>query len=274
MWSLKAWQGRFVDRALPAGERLRAYAGWCDAVEGNTTFYATPARETVASWAAQTSPSFRFVVKLPKTVTHERRLTDVDLGAFWHAMEPLGPRAHAYWIQLPGSFGPGDLSVLETFLRRLPAPLPYAVEVRHRDFFAEPGPLQAVLEKAGAEWIPFDTTKFFARPPASDAERDAWTKKPRMPLRTTAVTDRPIIRYLGRDDPAATVAGWQPWVPIVADWLREGRSPTVFLHTPDNADAPSLARQFHDDVRAILPSLQPLPTPAPLTSPDEPPTLF
>jgi uncharacterized protein YecE (DUF72 family) len=273
MWSLKAWQGRFVDRALPAGERLRAYAGWCTAVEGNTTFYATPPRETVASWAAQTSPSFRFVVKLPRTVTHERRLTgaDAELGEFWRATEPLGARAHAYWIQLPGSFGPGDLSVLETFLRRLPASFRYAVEVRHRAFFDDPRALVALLAKADAEWIPFDTTALFASPPTSDAERDAWTKKPRMPRRTRAVTDRPIVRYLGRDDTAATVAGWQPWVPIVADWLREGRSPTVFLHTPDNADAPALARRFHDDVRARVPGLEPLPTPAP---PDEPMTLF
>jgi len=270
MWSLKAWQGRFVERTLPAGERLRAYAGWCTAVEGNTTFYATPARETVASWAAQTPPWFRFVAKLPKAVTHERRLSGVDLRGFWHAMEPLGDRAHAYWIQLPGSFGPGDLSVLEAFLRGLPSNLRYAVEVRHRGFFDDPRALEAVLAKADAEWIPFDTTKFFASPPASDAERDAWTKKPRMPLRTAAVTGRPIIRYLGRDDPAATVAGWQPWVPIVAEWLREGRSPTVFLHTPDNADAPELARRFHDEVRALVPSLEPLPVPVPV----EPLTLF
>jgi uncharacterized protein YecE (DUF72 family) len=274
MWTLKAWQGRFVGRALPAGERLRAYAGWCTAVEGNTTFYATPSRETVASWAAQTSPSFRFVVKLPRTVTHERRLAGAELGEFWHAMEPLGPRTHAYWIQLPGSFGPGDLSVLETFLQGLPSNFRYAVEVRHRGFFADPRPLLAVLEKADAEWIPFDTTTFFAQPPTSDGERDAWTKKPRMPLRAAAVTDRPIIRYLGRDDPAATVAGWQPWVPVVADWLREGRSPTVFLHTPDNAEAPALARRFHDDVRARVPSLEPLPTPAPLEPFGEPMTLF
>src|SRR3954453_15349783 len=104
MWSLKAWQGRFVDRALPAGERLRAYARWCNAVEGNRTFYATPPRGPVASgaaqpppsWAAPPPPSFRFVVKLPKTVTHERRLIggDVELGEFWRAMEPLGARAH------------------------------------------------------------------------------------------------------------------------------------------------------------------------------------
>ncbi|MFF5296262.1 DUF72 domain-containing protein [Paractinoplanes globisporus] len=267
MWSLKSWQGRFVGRALPAGERLRAYAGWCTAVEGNTTFYATPARETVASWAAQTDPSFRFVLKLPQTVTHTSSgFTGVDLAGFWHAMEPLGPRAHAFWIQLPGSFGPDGLGALAGFLRRLPPDFRYAVEVRHRAFFDDPGPLTAVLAKADVEWVPFDTTAFFASPPASDAEREAWTKKPRMPLRTEALTARPIIRYLGRDDTAATVAGWQRWIPVVAQWLREGRSPTVFLHTPDNADAPGLARRFHDEVRAVVPSLSPLPSPAPPAS--------
>ncbi|WP_144126987.1 DUF72 domain-containing protein [Catellatospora sichuanensis] len=268
MWSLKAWQGRFLPHPLPADERLRAYAGWCNAVEGNTTFYATPARGTVVSWAQQTDPDFRFVVKLPKPITHERRLTDADaeLRAFLDAIEPLGPRTHAVWLQLPGSFTPADVPVLAAFLRRLPADHRYAVEVRHREFFDDARAirqLEDVLAAADAEWVPFDTVAFFRSPPTSDAERDAWTKKPRMPHRSRALTDRPIIRYLGRDDTAATVEGWQPWVETVTGWLREGRSPTVFIHTPDNADAPELARRFHDQVRAQVPDLRPLPQPAP-----------
>ncbi|HET8662401.1 MAG TPA: DUF72 domain-containing protein [Micromonosporaceae bacterium] len=275
MWTHKAWQGRFLPDPTPAHERLRSYAGWCNAVEGNTTFYATPARDTVASWAQQTYADFRFVVKLPRSITHERRLTDADeeLRAFLEAIEPLGPRAHALWIQLPGSFGPADVPALAGFLRRLPRSHRYAVEVRHPAFFVEPrmtSLLEGVLAAADAEWVPFDTTAFFHTPPTSDAERDAWTKKPRLPLRAVALTDRPIVRYLGRDDPARTVEGWQRWVDAVAGWLRECRSPTVFVHTPDNADAPALARRFHDEVRACLPQLEALPRPAPVA----PLTLF
>ncbi len=276
MWTHRAWQGRFAGHPLPAHERLRAYAGWCNAVEGNTTFYATPSRDTVASWARQTGPEFRFVLKLPRPITHERRLVgaDEELRAFLAAVEPLGPRAHALWIQLPASFGPGDVPDLAGFLRRLSTAHRYAVEVRHPAFFDDdPRPaagLEGVLGAAGAEWIPFDTTAFFRTPPASAAERDAWAKKPRVPLRTRALTDRPIVRYLGRDDPARTVAGWQHWAGVAAGWLREGRSPTVFVHTPDNADAPALARRFHDDVRARVPGLAPLPEPAPVA----PATLF
>ncbi|GIF74656.1 DUF72 domain-containing protein [Asanoa siamensis] len=271
MWTLKSWYGRFLPDRSP--ERLRHYAGWCDAVEGNTTFYATPARETVATWAAQTAPDFRFVVKLPREITHERRLvgTDEPLRRFLHAIEPLGSRAHALWIQLPGSFTPADLGALADFLRTMPATYRYAVEVRHPAFFTDRR-AAAALETAlgGAEWVPFDTTAFFARPPTSAAEREAWTKKPRMPLRTRALTEFPIVRYLGRDATTETVDGWQRWVEITAGWLREGRSPTIFVHTPDNADAPALARRFHDEVRAKLPGLRPLPEPVPV----EPLTLF
>ncbi|GLI02881.1 DUF72 domain-containing protein [Phytohabitans aurantiacus] len=275
MWTLKPWQGRFVPHPLPPEERLRAYASWCDAVEGNTTFYATPARSTVASWAKQTDPSFRLVVKLPKTITHEHRLTGAEdeLRQFLYAIEPLGPRAHALWLQLPGSFAPDDVAALAGFLRRLPTSHRYAVEVRHREFFDDPRAtrlLEAALASVDAEWIPFDTSVFFRSRPTSDAERDAWTKKPRMPRRSVALTDRPIVRYLGRDAVEQTVEGWQPWVETVAEWLGEGRSPTVFIHTPDNADAPMLARRFHDEVRTRVPELEPLPEPVAA----EPPTLF
>jgi uncharacterized protein YecE (DUF72 family) len=269
MWTHKAWNGRFLEHPLAAHERLRAYAGWCDAVEGNTTFYATPARDTVASWARQTDPGFRFVIKLPKLITHERRLADVGdpLRGFLDAIEPLGPRAHALWIQLPGSFTPADVPALADFLARLPRSHRYAVEVRHRAFFDEPratSELEGALAAADAEWIPFDTSVFFGSLPSSDAERDAWSKKPRMPRRSIALTDRPIVRYLGADAETRTVEGWQHWADVTAGWLREGREPTVFIHTPDNADAPRLARRFHDDVRARVPDLEPLPEPEPV----------
>ncbi|MFJ9780379.1 DUF72 domain-containing protein [Amycolatopsis sp. NPDC101161] len=274
MWTHKAWPGRFLPPSLPAKERLRAYAGWCNAVEGNTTFYATPARATVATWAEQTGPDFRFVVKLPKVVTHERRFAGVEteMRAFLDAIEPLGDRA-VLWTQLPGAFGPSDVDALGRFLRRLPVNRRRAVEVRHPGFFTDAGStslLEGTLAAADAEWVPFDTTVFFRSPPVSEAEQEAWAKKPRLPRRTRALTDQPIVRYLGRDSVEETVLGWQPWVEVVAGWLREGRSPTVFVHTPDNVDAPALARRFHDEVRALVSGVDPLPEPEPV----EPATLF
>jgi uncharacterized protein YecE (DUF72 family) len=244
-------------------------------VEGNTTFYATPPADTVRSWAGQTAPGFRFILKLPKQVTHERRLADVagPVRDFLNAIEPLGQRAHTLWVQLPPSFSPADLGVLASFLRRLPREYRCAVEVRHPAFFTDPPAeqrLEQVLGTVGAEWVSFDTTVLYGSPPGSAAEREAWTKKPRLPRRATALTAHPVVRYIGRDDPEQTAAGWAPWLDTVAGWLREGRSPTVFIHTPDNVAALGLARRFHADVRARVPEVGPLPEPVPAG----PPTLF
>lgn len=268
MWTHKAWPGH----SRPARERLRAYAGHCNAVEGNTTFYATPSVDTVAGWADQTDPDFRFLLKLPKVVTHERRLTGVEaeMRAFLDAVEPLGPRLAALWVQLPPSFGPTDVDALTRFLRRLPGRR-CAVEVRHPAFFDSATTLlEDALSELDVEWVPFDTTVLFAAPPSTPDEQEAWDRKPRLPRRTTALTERPVVRYLGRDAVEPTVEGWRPWVEVVAGWLDEGRSPTVFIHTPDNVDAQHLARRFHDDVRALVPALPALPTP----TPTEPATLF
>jgi uncharacterized protein YecE (DUF72 family) len=275
MWSYAPWQGRYLPRSLSPRDRLSAYATWCNAVEGNTTFYATPAVSTVRTWAEQTSPQFRFALKLPKPITHERRLTDVaePVRAFLAAIEPLGERAHALWIQLPPSFGPADTGVLAGFLRRLPRDYRYCVEVRHRGFFDDPRAeqqLERALGDVGAEWMTFDTTVLFGTPPESHAEREAWRQKPRLPRRARALTSYPVVRYIGRDDADRTIAGWQHWRETVVGWLREGRSPTVFIHTPDNVDALTLARRFHEDVRALVPDVEALSEPIPAG----PPTLF
>jgi uncharacterized protein YecE (DUF72 family) len=275
MWTHATWPGRYLPHSLSPRDRLRAYAAWCNAVEGNTTFYAIPSPGAVRSWAEQTTPDFRFILKLPKLITHEHRLADVaePLRAFLAAIEPLGPRVHALWIQLPPSFSPADLGALGGFLCRLPREYRYCVEVRHRAFFADPRweqQLERALDNIGAEWVTFDTTVLFGSSPVTEAERAAWANKPRLPRRSRALTSHPVVRYLGRDDAARTVAGWQDWLDTVAGWLREGRSPTVFIHTPDNVGALELARRFHDDVRARLPEVEPLPEPVPA----EPPTLF
>jgi uncharacterized protein YecE (DUF72 family) len=278
MWTYASWNGRLLPHPLPPRERLRAYATHCNAVEGNTTFYATPARATVESWAAQAPDDFRFLLKLSKTVTHERRLaadlftTGSPLHGFFTAIEPLGRKA-ALWIQLPASFGPGDLPTLTEFLGRVPKGYRYAVEVRHPAFFEDPEVeqrLEQTLTDVDAEWVPFDTQVLYESPPMTAAEHDAWTKKPRVPRRTRALTRFPVVRYIGRDDAERTVEGWQPWADITAAWLREGRSPTVFIHTPSNDDALVLARRFHEDVRRRVPEVEALPEPLPVG----PPTLF
>src|SRR6476620_9198879 len=73
-WSIpKEHAGRF-----PAGgSHLERYAGRFNAVEINSSFYRPHRPETYARWAASVPESFQFAVKIPKEMTHTRRLRDV-----------------------------------------------------------------------------------------------------------------------------------------------------------------------------------------------------
>jgi uncharacterized protein YecE (DUF72 family) len=278
MWAYKVWQGLHFPERLPRQDQMRVYASWCNTVEGNTTFYGLPAARTVTAWAREAPEWFRFVFKLPKVITHDHHLRDVaaDHRAFLQRLAPLGDRAEQFSIQLPPSFGPPDLGALAAFVETLPTSHRYAVELRHRSFYDDAElerRVERLLGDRGVEWISLDTTTLYSAVPPSQAERGARRQKPQLPRRLRALTDHPVVRYVGSDDPARTRAGWQPWLPVIAAWLAEGRTPTVFIHTPDNVNSPPLARLLHDDVQAAVPDLESLPTPV-TAMPVEEPTLF
>ena len=267
MWADRRWVGTYFPADTPAGRELVAYQTWCTAVEGNTTFYGLPREQTVERWAEDATDSFRFMFKLPRSITHEKRLRNAerDVADALDRLAPLGNRAAPWSIQLPASFGPEDLGVLAAFLAQLPAEQSWAVEVRHPDFCVGGRAERAfddLLAERGVERIIIDTRAVFAGPRITPAEVEAFERKPRLPVRPIAIGQHPVVRFIGQTRPEANPAWWAKWVPKVAQWLHEGRSPTFFVHTPDNVVAPALARRFHAEVRALVPSLQPLPEPS------------
>lgn len=277
MWAQRAWVGRFLPAGTPTGRELHAYSRLLNAVEGNTTFYASPPATTVEKWAQQAATGFRFVFKVPKRITHDLRLRDVgpELAAFCELMEPLGDRVGGFTLQLPPTFGPGELALLEATLRNRPGGRRWSVEARHPGFFTPGGraTLDALLARHGVERVLLDTEFLFSAPPLTDKGREEWEQKPPVPALTEPTTDHPIVRFIGHDDPTITAAGIAKWQPIVAEWLREGRSPTFFAHTPDNANTPAVALAFHHALSKLVPHLAPLPTPLPLVG-HEQPSLF
>jgi uncharacterized protein YecE (DUF72 family) len=81
-----------------------------------------------------TPAHFRFVCKLPKQITHERRLRDCagELTAFLRSLEPLACKLSVVLIQLPPSYRPAEeKSGLRNFLAQLPADFRFAIEFRH-----------------------------------------------------------------------------------------------------------------------------------------------
>jgi uncharacterized protein YecE (DUF72 family) len=135
-WSYKEGKGNFYPPKLPASAMLRHYASRFSAVEVNNSFYRTPSEAVLASWAAQVGPEFQFIMKASRRITHNHRLTDRDgsLGYFLRAVNPLGNRLGPVLFQLPPNFEK-DAARLASFLDKLPAGSPAAIEFRHASWY-------------------------------------------------------------------------------------------------------------------------------------------
>ncbi|WP_179291720.1 DUF72 domain-containing protein [Pseudomonas fragi] len=261
-WSENAWrEGLYPQNARPA-DFLSLYAQVFNAVEGNTTFYARPAPTTVQRWAHSLPEHFRLTAKFPRDISHGGDLRGQLHAAedFLQLLQPLGGRVAPFWLQLPASFGPQRLAELVSFMDALQRPL--AVEVRHPAFFAKGDAerlLNRLLMDRGVERICLDPRALFSCDSSDPAVRHAQSKKPRVPPRPAAFTQWPQVRFIGRPELEANDPYLLPWVEKVAGWIEEGRTPYMFLHTPDNHRAPELARRFHQQLSERLPGLPALP---------------
>lgn len=122
------------------GSHLERYARVFPGVEINSSFYRPHRPETYAKWAAMVPASFRFSVKLPRAITHEARLQDVDeaLDRFAREAGELGEKLGCVLVQLPPS-GDFDAGAAGDFLPRLRARFGcmLALEARHPAWFGE-----------------------------------------------------------------------------------------------------------------------------------------
>lgn len=101
-WSIPREQAhRFPDD----GSHLERYARVFNAVEINSSFYRPHRVATYERWAAAVPEGFRFAVKVPKAITHERRLIDVadPLDRFLGEVAGLGAKLGILLVQLPPS---------------------------------------------------------------------------------------------------------------------------------------------------------------------------
>ena len=158
-WSFDGWRGAFYPPDLPNSQWLEFYANYFPAVEVDSTFYADPSENTVRRWIEMTPAAFRFACKLPRDITHARRLRDctAELNAFLRALEPLASKLQVILIQLPPSFAPKDgKPVLREFLRGLPRDFRFAIEFRHAGWHRPQ--FIHLLEKNHVCWAWADTT--------------------------------------------------------------------------------------------------------------------
>ena len=154
-WSFDDWRDVFYPHSLPRNRWLEFYARNFAAVEMDSSFYHMPSAKTVAHWAEMTPATFRFSPKLPKTLSHGKRLEEPapEIAMMRHLADELGARFGCALLQLPPSFHARshEEKTLRAFLRVWPADVPLAVEFRHESWNTPHA--AGMLEERGAAWV-------------------------------------------------------------------------------------------------------------------------
>lgn len=134
-WNCDDWKEVFYPAAV--ADPLAYYARRFDTVEVDSTWYGTPARHTVESWRKRVPAGFRFALKVPRTVTHDRALhaCEGELNTFLSTVSHLDDRLGPILFQFPPHFGPAELPALRTVLKLLPRGWKFAMEFRNRAWF-------------------------------------------------------------------------------------------------------------------------------------------
>ncbi len=134
-WSIRKEQAELF---AADGSHLQRYASRFTAVEINSSFYGSHKQETYERWAASVPETFRFAVKMPKWLTHERCLEDsgADLTRFLREISGLGRKLGCVLVQLPPSLA-YDPRTVESFFGALRARHRGAIacEPRHPTWF-------------------------------------------------------------------------------------------------------------------------------------------
>jgi uncharacterized protein YecE (DUF72 family) len=219
-WNDKGFVGTLYPQKTPSTKFLAHYATQFESIELNTTFYGV--RPTVLDrWAAATPTHFRFCPKFPRLITHVLQLHNADVATeeFMTAVSRLAGRLGPSWMLLPPSFPPTGLDRLEIFLAKWAGTVSLAVEVRHREWFANPDLRTYLFESLVRHGVASVITDVAGR-------RDA------AHMIITAPTV--LVRFVGNRHHPTDFTRLDAWADRLADWIDDGlHRAYFFMHQPE-----------------------------------------
>lgn len=251
-FSYKDWAGPFYPEGIQPPQMLEAYAEHFPVVEVNSTYYAIPAPERLASMARRTPTEFQFTVKANRAMTHEIG-TDPDIfKRFGAALRPLSDHGKLGCVlaQFPWGFkdNPENRLYLEVLARGLEG-IDTVVEFRNSEWEADDAFM--LLKELGLGYCcvdeprlkglvsgrvevtgPVGYVRFHGRNASIwwDQKRESWER----------------YNYLYSEGELGE------WVAKVQDISEKSDRTYVIFNNHYKGQAPTNARMFEDMLRSVL----------------------
>ena len=224
-WSYKEWEEVFYQKGEK--RKLRAYSRVFKTVEIDSTFYRYPSKGMVMGWLRYSPSDFAFSAKLPKVITHDKKLglkSDVkaELNAYLELMRPLqlGGKLACLLIQLPPKYDYNPRN-LESFFELLDPLFRYAVEFRNLSWIKDE--TWSLLEKYNVAYVIVD--------------------EPLFPPEVHLTADFAYFRWHGRGerpwfDYRYSKAELEPWVPKVEESSKKVKKVVGYFNNHYHGYAP------------------------------------
>jgi uncharacterized protein YecE (DUF72 family) len=243
------WNKKDLKNFYPKGvkDELAYYSTQFNCIELNATFYRLFPPATFDNWYKTVPEDFKFFPKLEKSISHLRRLKDVQEIVERNVanMSRLHEKLGMPFLQMHDNFGPKDFDRVVAFAENWTHEVPLAIEFRHTDWYndaAVSSKLYDLLETRGVANVLVDTA----------GRRDL------MHMRLT--TSTAFIRWVGANEPQSDRSRLDEWIGRISQWKKAGlRKLLFFVHQNDEQESPALAAHFIERLNKKIGSVLPIP---------------
>ncbi|WP_291119641.1 DUF72 domain-containing protein [Empedobacter sp. UBA7248] len=212
-------------------DELSYYSTQFNSIELNATYYRSPSKENVETWANKTPKDFKFFPKIPQSISHYGRLQNVTdkLNQYLDAVALFEEKLGMIFLQMHENFAPKDFDKLQNFINNFPKGYPLAVELRHEDWFSNEenfNRLVTLLEKHNI----------------SNIIVDAAGRRDMVHMRLTS--NEAFVRFVGANIPS-DYERLDEWIETIKLWKAEGLHKLYFfIHQNLELESPMLAKYF------------------------------
>lgn len=231
------WNKTDLKGFYPKGtkDELTYYATQFNSIELNATFYGMPTSEQVLTWKEKTPSDFKFFPKITNTVSHFRRLLNIDdvVTQFATAVLNFNEKLGMVFLQLHDNFKPKDYERLEQFVNKWPKEVPLAIELRNTEWFTD----EEIFDK---------TCQLFEDNNITNIIVDTAGRRDMLHMRLT--TPNAFIRYVGANA-ESDYERLDDWLKHLTKWKKEGlQNLYFFVHQNLEKASPLLSSYFIENM--------------------------
>jgi len=232
------WNKQDLKNFYPRGtkDELAYYSNQFNSIELNATFYRMFDHDVIINWREKTPEGFRFFPKVNQSISHIRRLNDVEplVEEYCDGISNFGEKLGMAFLQMNDNFGYKNFDRLVRFIENFPKAIPLAVELRNTIWFNDKS-------------IASEIYKLFEKHVITNVLDDTAGRRDLLHMRLT--TPYTFIRFVGANDPQSDRSRLDDWIGRLKVWVDQGlRDIYFFVHQNVEKESPLLSAYFIERV--------------------------